>query len=223
MRCTGSSSSRRAAKGLLAWRSALANDLRVQCARARPWRMPKPKYSVEQAAAIARAAGYEPKEDYPGRVMDWWKVRCMKCGAPRVKSLAQLQSGYHPCAHVRTRTATAEELDLPMAAVKAKYEAGATVRVLAKEYGVSYGTMHRRLNDVTTLRRRGGDPAWQAASSEEVRELEAEVVRLRTEENLLQETIAVRLGISPSRVSRILGRAGARRPRQRRQWSGLTF
>lgn len=45
--------------------------------------------------------------------------------------------------------------------MRAKYEAGASIRALAAEYDVSYGTAHSRLKDAgAKIRARGGEASW---------------------------------------------------------------
>lgn len=60
---------------------------------------PSRRIPAQKAAEIARRAGYEPEEDYPGLASVSWKVKCIKCGSPRRKTLTKMQSGRHPCKH----------------------------------------------------------------------------------------------------------------------------
>jgi hypothetical protein len=50
-------------------------------------------YSHNEAAAVMRAAGYEPLEDYPGRNRIPWRCRCMRCGAERTPILSNVIKG----------------------------------------------------------------------------------------------------------------------------------
>ncbi|MFD4976267.1 helix-turn-helix domain-containing protein [Streptomyces sp. NPDC058424] len=57
------------------------------------------------------------------------------------------------------------ERDRVAAELKAKYEAGATIRALADQTGRSYGGVHRLLADAgVTFRSRGGDMYGEPAS-----------------------------------------------------------
>lgn len=51
-----------------------------------------------QAAEELHEAGYEPLEEYPGRVLDSWKIRCCTCGNRYSGSINRLRSGWR-CAH----------------------------------------------------------------------------------------------------------------------------
>lgn len=108
-------------------------------------------YTSANALMIARVADYTPEEDYPGKVKLNWRVRCNKCQQIRTVTLSDLLGGRKRCKHQRPFP----NKKLPQ--MKREYDAGASIRDLAEEYGASYAHMHKRLSSVTTLRQRGGD------------------------------------------------------------------
>jgi hypothetical protein len=56
----------------------------------------------EEAEAELRAAGYEPEEPYPGKVMTRWKVRCAECKYPYSVKLNNVRSTKQQrCTHKR--------------------------------------------------------------------------------------------------------------------------
>lgn len=115
--------------------------------------MPRtPVYTAEQADQIVRAAGYKPKTGFSGFANSPWDAECAQCGAPRKISVSKVLYGLR-CRHVYGSVDR-----LPIAEITEKYAKMASLRALAKEYGVSYASMHRRLTDAgVTLRQRGGD------------------------------------------------------------------
>lgn len=54
--------------------------------------------TVESAAQEARNVGYEPLENYPGRVDKPWRVRCVSCGGERTTRLSLIRKG-RVCGH----------------------------------------------------------------------------------------------------------------------------
>lgn len=122
--------------------------------------MGKTKYSAEQACQIAADANYLPEETYPGRTSAIWCVRCMICSRPRKVTLGNIIQRRGICKHQRTIAARAVVRDLPVAKIVKKYKTkGLTIRALAEEYGVSFGTIQRIVSSNVTPRSCGRKPA----------------------------------------------------------------
>lgn len=119
------------------------------------------KYSREEADALLEAAGYTPEELYPGNVRMAWGVTCNECKRPRKVRLADIIAKGIRCRHGRLGRPMVAP-DLPMDEIVAKY-GPMSVRELAKEYGISFGTMYRRLGAVTKLQPPGGNTRSAAA------------------------------------------------------------
>ena len=68
-----------------------------------------PQVTAEEAVADLRAAGYEPLEPYPGRVVRPWKVRCSTCNYGWTLNLNRVRMG-QKCTHPRLTAKHANEL-----------------------------------------------------------------------------------------------------------------
>lgn len=112
------------------------------------------KYTPQLAETIARKAGFTPTEPYPGLARLPWRAVCNECGAPRSIRVTSIVLGRILCQHKRRTLSKAEQKDL---VDKYKEQKSLTVRALAKEYRVGYGSVHRLLSDAGVLRERGGD------------------------------------------------------------------
>jgi hypothetical protein len=66
-----------------------------------------PQVTAEEAEADLRAAGYEPLEPYPMRVVRPWKVRCSTCEYEWTLNLNKVRMG-QKCAHDRVTAKDAE-------------------------------------------------------------------------------------------------------------------
>jgi hypothetical protein len=71
--------------------------------------MPARLVTAEEAEADLRAAGYEPLEPYPMKVVSLWKVRCSTCGYAWTLNLNKVRMGQR-CIHERVTPERAEEL-----------------------------------------------------------------------------------------------------------------
>lgn len=114
-------------------------------------------HRFEVAAEMAKLAGYTPEKPYPGSPDDLWPLTCATCARRRVLTLTSLIGADSFCQHGE-RPKRVKKLDAEMSEIVKQYEALASIRFLAKKYGVGYGTMYNRLARVTKLRPRGGDP-----------------------------------------------------------------
>jgi transposase len=118
------------------------------------------KYTAEMATRIAKDHGYRPAEDFPGRASAPWRIICDICGIPRVITLTTLRAGRCVCKHRRGRTAptNSKQIDELTDRMVKMYNEKVSIRAIAKKLGISYFSVHRRLNLAgVTFRPRGGD------------------------------------------------------------------
>lgn len=123
------------------------------------------RYTHEQAWEIARRAGYIPQGPYPGLAGVPWRVKCETCKQIRHIALSQLHNPRKPCKHMRPYMPNGR-MKLPVTKIVKKYDAGMSIAKLAVEYGVSAGTIHRRLKGRTTLRPQIGGRRPRRAETE---------------------------------------------------------
>lgn len=91
-------------------------------------------------------------DPYPGKAYLPWNVMCDSCKQPRRVRLKDVTRGDMICKHQwRFQKDKLPEM-------KEAYDKGASVRELIAVYGGSYGSMHRHLSTVTTMRGKGGLP-----------------------------------------------------------------
>lgn len=115
--------------------------------------MPPALYTAEEAERIIVAAGYKTlrRHPYPGTVSAPWLVKCATCGDERTVFLYKVARGLQRCAHGR-RDSKKKQFNL--ADVVKRYKAGASIRALARELGMSPATLHGRLAKVEGLEMR---------------------------------------------------------------------
>lgn len=104
-------------------------------------------YTAEQAMEILERAGFTPDEDFPGAARRPWRATCNTCHVPRRIYLTALVSGRVGCKHERGEHLSSERIEQALSDVAKRYEQGATIGELAKESGVSYGSVHRYLRN----------------------------------------------------------------------------
>lgn len=142
--------------------------------------MPVIEFDAEAALEIAALHGLIAEGKYPGLRSSLWDLRCAHCQRQLQLTLNDLVEGEVGCLHddglpppvTRKRPTRALYDQLPH--VRMLYKANGSIRGLAEEYGVSYGTMYRALSGVVEFRARGGNNR-----SPKVRDQQAERKALR--------------------------------------------
>lgn len=124
------------------------------------------KYTAEEAAEIIEKAGFRPKEPYPGRTRDRWRVKCKSCKKICIITLSHVKDSGRVCGHRRRRRVfrPLSRADLPQ--MKLRYDAGATLQDVADEFGGSPTSVRVMLVEVTTMRRPRG---WYSSSRRNAR------------------------------------------------------